>query len=64
MAARVEDFGFVVEMTMKDEDSNFKVVAADFVAEYVGEDNSDKMENMDNIEKISHYILYPLCPWL
>ena len=51
-AVRVEDFDFVVEvveMAMKVEGSDFEVVAADFVADYVGEDNSDKMEDIDNI---------------
>jgi len=54
MVVRVEDFGFVVEMVMKVEGSNFEVVATDFVVECVGEDNFDMMEDIDNIEKISH----------
>ena len=51
MAVRVEDFDFVleavVEMAMKVEGSDFEVVAVDFV----GEDNSDRMEDIDNIEQ-------------
>ena len=61
MVVRVEDFGFEVEvasfvvgMVVKVEDSDFEVVAADFVVEFVGEDNSDMMEDIDNIEKIFH----------
>jgi len=50
MAVRVEDFGFVVEMVMKVEGFDFEVVAADFVVEFVGEDNSDMMEDIGNIE--------------
>ena len=53
MAARVEDFDFlveaVVEMAMKVEVFDLEVVAADFVTEFVGEDNSDRMEDIDNI---------------
>ena len=62
MAARVEDFDFVVEMAMKVEGSDFEVVAADFVAEFVGEDNFDRMEDIDNIEQISHKDFVPLVP--
>ena len=61
MAVRVEDFGFVVEffvdfvveMVMKVEGFDFEVIVADFVVEYVGEDNSNMMEDIDIIEKIS-----------
>ena len=66
MIVRVEDFGFVVEvvveMVMKVEDSDFEVVAVDFVVECVGEDNSDMMEDIDNIEKISHKDFVLLVP--
>eukprot|EP00253_Pinus_taeda_P029074 PITA_29074 len=58
MTVRVEDFGFVVEVVveiaMKVEGSDFEFMAIDFVAEYVVEDNSDMMEDIGNIEKISH----------
>ena len=61
MVVRVEDFGFevevvgfVVEMVVKVEGSDFEVVAADFVLEFAGADNSDMMEDIDNIEKIFH----------
>ena len=53
---------FVVEMVMKVEGSDFEVVAADFVVECVGEDNSDMMEDIDNIEKISHKDFVLLVP--
>lgn len=66
MASRVEDFdcvvGVVVEMAMKVEGSDFEVVAANFVADFVGKDNSDRMEDIDNIEKISHKDFVPLVP--
>jgi len=66
MVVRVEDFGFVVEvvveMVMKVEDSDFEIVAADFVAECVGEDNSDMMEDIGNIEKISRKDFVLLMP--
>jgi len=66
MAVKVGDFGFVVEivveMVMKVEGSDFEVVAADFVVECVGEDNSDMMEDIDNIEKISHKDFVLLVP--
>ena len=39
-----------------------EVVAADFVVECVGEDNYDMMENIDNIEKISHKDFVLLVP--
>ena len=64
MVVRVEDFGFVevvVEMAMKVEGSNFEVVTADFVVECVGED-SDMMEDIGNIEKISHKDFVLLVP--
>jgi len=58
MTVRVEDFGFVVkfvvdfvvEMAMKIEGSNFEVVVFYFVVECVGEDTSDMMEDIDNVE--------------
>ena len=62
MAVRVEDFGLVVEMVMKVEGSNFEIVAAGFVVECVGEDNSDMMEDIGNIEKISHNDFVLLVP--
>lgn len=62
MAVRVEDFGFVVEMVMKVEGYHFEVVAADFVVEFVGGDNSDMMEDIGNIEKISHKDFVLLVP--
>ena len=66
MAIRVEDFGFVVEvvveMAMKVEGSDFEVVAVDFVVDSVGEDNSDRLEDIDNIEQISHKDFLPLVP--
>ena len=66
MAVRVKDFGFVVnivvETVMKVEGSDFEVVAVDFVAECVGEDNFDMMEDIDNIEKISHKDFVLLVP--
>ena len=62
MTTRVEDFDFVVEvvveMAMKVEGSDFEVVVVDFV----GEDNSDKMEDIGNIGKISHKDFVPLVP--
>jgi len=62
MVVRVEDFGFVVEfvanfvveMVVKVDSSDFEVVTTDFVVECVGKDNSNMMEDIDNIEKISH----------
>jgi len=54
----------VLEMTMKVEDSDFEVVVADFVADFVGEDNSDGMEDIDNIEQICHKDFVPLMPML
>ena len=64
MAAGVEDFefvvGVVVEMEMKVEGSDFEVVAIDFVADFVGEDNFDRMEDIDNIEQISSKDFVPL----
>ena len=69
MVVRVEDFGFevevasfVVEMVVKVEGSDFEVVAVDFVVESVGEDNSDRMGDIDNIEQISHNDFVPLVP--
>lgn len=62
ITVRVEDFGLVVEMVMKVEGSGFEVVAANFVVECVGEDNSDMMEDIDNIEKISHKDFVLLVP--
>lgn len=60
MAVRVDDFDFVeeviVEMVMKVEGSDFEVVAADFV----GKDNFGRMEDIDNIEQISHKDFVPL----
>jgi len=64
----VRDFGFVVEVVVEMETKvkgyDFEVVAAGFVIDYVGEDNSDKMEDIDNIEKISHKYFHSLCPQL
>lgn len=65
MVVRVEDFYFEVEiasfvaefvmgMVVKVEDSDFEVVATDFVMEFVVEDNSNMMEDIDNINKIFH----------
>ena len=54
MTIRVEDFGFVVEMVMKVESYDFEVVVAYFFVEFVGKDNSNMMEDIGNIEKISH----------
>jgi len=70
MAVRVEDFGFVVEfvldfvmeMVMKVEGSDFEVVATNFVVECVRKDNYDMMEDIDNIEKISHKDFVLLVP--
>ena len=66
MAVRVEDFDFVVEvvveMAMKVEGSDFEVVVVDFVADFVGEDNSDRMKDTDNIEQIYHRDFVPLVP--
>ena len=69
MVVRVEDFGFEVEvvgffvgMVVKVEDSDFEVVAVDFVVEFVGEDNSDMMEDIGNIEKIYHNDFVLLVP--
>ena len=66
MEARVEDFDFVVEvvveMAMKIEGSDFEVVVADFIVNYVGENNFDRMEDIDNIEKISHKDFVLLVP--
>ena len=39
---------------MKVEGFDFEVVATDFVAKFVGDDNFDMMEDIDNIEKIFH----------
>jgi len=62
MEVRVEDFDFVVEvvveMEMKGEGFDLEVMATNFV----GEDSSDKMEDIDNIEKISHKDFVPLVP--
>jgi len=70
MEVRVEDFGFamefivefVVEMVMKVEGYDFEVVVADFVVECVRKDNSDIVEDIDNIEKISHKDFVLLVP--
>lgn len=66
MVVRVEDFGsvmdFFLEMVMKLKGYDFEVMAADFVVECVGEDNSDMMEDIDNIEKISHKDFVLLVP--
>lgn len=66
MAVRVEDFGFVVEfvveMVMKVDCYYFYVVIANFVVECVREDNSDMMEDIDNIGKISHKDFVLLVP--
>ena len=66
MAETVENFdcvvGVVVEMAMKVKGSDFEVVAADFVVDYVEEYNSDRMEDTDNIDKISHKDFVPLMP--
>ena len=55
MELRVEDFDLVAEMGMKVEGFDLEV-AADFV----GEDNSDKMEDIGNIGQISHKDFVPL----
>jgi len=66
MATSVENFDFVVdvvvEMAVKVEDFDFGAVVADFVADFVGEDNSIRMEGIDNIEKISYKDFVPLSP--
>jgi len=67
MEVRVEDFDFVeevivMEMTMKVEGFDLEVV--DFVVGFVGEDSPDKMEDIDNIEKISHKDFVPLVPMI
>ena len=66
IVVRVGDFGFVVEviveMALKVEGYDFEVVDADFVVESVREDNSDMMEDIDNIEKISHRDFVLLVP--
>ena len=41
---------------------DFEVVVIDFVLECVGEDNSDMVEDIDNIEKISHKDFVLLVP--
>ena len=65
MEARVEDFDFVeevvvVEMVMKV--VGFDLEALDFVVGFVGEDSPDRMEDIDNIEQISHNDFVPLVP--
>ena len=65
MELRVEDFYFVeevivVEMAMKGKGFDLEVVVVDFV----GEDNSNKMEDIDNIEQISHKDFVPLVPMI
>ena len=49
-------------MVMKVEGSAFEVVVANFVAECVWEDNSNMMEGIGNIEKISHKDFVLLVP--
>lgn len=66
---RVEDFDFVeevvvVEMVMKDEGFDLEVVVVAFAVGFVGEDSSDKMEDIDNIEQISHKDFVPLVPMI
>jgi len=65
MEEKVEDFNFVkevvlVEMVMKV--GGFDLEAMDFVVGFVGEDSTDKMEEIDNIEQISHKDFVPLVP--
>ena len=67
--AGVEDFDFVeevavVEMEMKGEGFDLEVVVVDFVVGFVGEDSFDKMEDIDNIEQISHKDFVPLVPMI
>ena len=62
MEVGVEDFDFVVEIAMKGEGFDLEVVVVDVVADFVGEDSCDKMENIDNIEQISHKDFVPIVP--
>ena len=68
MEVRVEDFDFVVEvvveMEMKGEGFDLEVEVTDFAANFVGEDSSNKMEDIDNIEQISHKDFVPLVPMI
>ena len=59
MVVKVGDFGFVVEIVVE---RVMKVEGYDFVADCVGEDNVDMMEDIDNIEKISHKDFVLLVP--
>ena len=47
---------------MKGEGFDLEVVVADFAVDFVGEDSSDKMEDIDNIEQIYHKDFVPLVP--
>ena len=67
MGSRVEDFDFVeevvvVEMTMKVVGFGLEVV--DFVVGFVEEDSPNKMEDIDNIEQISHKDFVSLMPMI
>ena len=42
----------------------FDLEVVDFVAGFMGEDSPDKMEDIDNIEKISHKDFVPLVPMI
>lgn len=63
-----EHFDFVVEVVveivMKVDGFDLEVVVADFAANFVGEDSSDKMEDIDNIEQISHKDFLLLVPMI
>jgi len=63
---RVEEFDLVVEvvveMAMKGEGFDLEVMIVDFVVGFLREDSSDKMEDIDNIEQISHKDFVPLVP--
>ena len=66
MEVGVYDFEFVVEvvveMAMKGEGFDLEVVVYDFAVDFVGEGSSDKMEDIDNIEQISHKDFVPVVP--
>ena len=47
---------------MRVEGSDFEVVAVDFVVNFMVEDNSNRMEDIDNIEQMSHNDFVLLVP--
>jgi len=61
MEVRVEDFDLVVEISIKVEGFDLEL-AVDFVADFLREDSSHKMEDIDNIEQISHKDFVPFVP--